>query len=346
MKMKFRFIFLLFICSFFSSCFDEQTFSDNTKRGNFEALWTIMDEHYCFFDYKKEVIGVDWNEVHDRYSERITENMSNEALFGVLGEMLAELQDGHVNMSASHDVARYWKWFEDYPDNFDKKIIEDEKYLGTDYSIASGLKYKILDDNIGYIYYESFSSGIGEGNIDQVLYRLAICDGIIIDIRDNGGGMLSNSEKLASRFFNEKTLVGYIQHKTGKGHNDFSEPYAKYIEPSKNVRYQKTIAVLTNRRSYSSSNDFVNAMRYAPNAIIIGDRTGGGGGLPFSSEIPNGWSIRFSASPMLDAEMKQIEFGIDPDIKVEMTEDDMARKIDTIIEAARKAIKEREDNAL
>ncbi len=40
----------------------------NTPQGNFMALWTIMDEHYCFFDLKKEKLGVDWNEVKVRYA--------------------------------------------------------------------------------------------------------------------------------------------------------------------------------------------------------------------------------------------------------------------------------------
>lgn len=334
--MRIKLILLSIIsCILFTSCFKEDDLSENTKRGNFKALWTILDQNYCFFEYK----DVDWNEIQSRYSDRITENMSNEALFQVLGEMLAELQDGHVNLYSAHDVARYWKWYEDYPDNFDSKI--QRNYLGTDYGIASGLKYKILDDNIGYIYYESFSSGLGEGNLDEVINRMSICDGIIIDVRNNGGGELTNSDKLASRFFNKKTLVGYFQHKTGKGHNDFSEPYSKYIEPSNRIRYQKTVAILTNRRSYSATNDFVNAMRYAPYSVIVGDRTGGGSGLPFSSELPNGWGIRFSASPMTDADMNQIEFGIDPDIKVDMSDIDMDSGKDSIIERARQEIKAR-----
>jgi len=331
--MKNRFLLLLSLIFLFASCFDEDKF-ENSRKGNFEALWKIMDEHYCFFSYK----DVDWDEVYQRYSVRISEEMNNDALFAVLGEMLAEVKDGHVNLTASHNVARYWKWFEDYPDNFDVKI--QKNYIGTDYGIASGLKYKILDDNIGYIYYGSFSSGLGDGNLNQVLDRMAICDGVILDIRDNGGGFLSNSEKLTSHFMNEKTLVGYMLHKTGKGHDDFSKPYAKYVEPSNGVKYQKKVVVLTNRSCYSSANDFVNAMRYAPNAIIIGDKTGGGGGMPFTLELPNGWSVRFSASPSLDAEKEQIEFGIEPDEKVDMTDEDMAKGIDTIIERARVIIKE------
>ncbi len=328
-KIQTRTLYLLFICLLlFNSCFEEEKL-ENTRKGNFEALWKIMDERYCFFEYK----DIEWDEVYAKYSVMITEDMDSDALFEVLGNMLAEVKDGHVNLYSSFNVARYWKWYEDYPDNFDEKI--QRNYIGTDYGIAAGFKYVILDDNIGYIYYGSFSDGIGEGNLDQVLSRLALCHGIIIDVRNNGGGTLTNAEKIASRFFNEKTLVGYIMHKTGKGHNDFSKPYARYIEPSGRVRYQKNIAVLTNRRSYSATNDFVNAMRYAPNTVIIGDNTGGGSGLPFSSEIPNGWSVRFSASPMLNAEKEHIEFGIEPDIKVDMTEKDIQDGIDTIIETAR-----------
>lgn len=331
--MKYRFSILLALCFIFSSCFKEDKFT-NTKKGNFEALWKIMDEHYCFFTYK----DVDWNEVHDRYAGRISEKMSNDALFDVLKEMLAEVRDGHVNLSATHDLGRYWNWKEDYPDNFDEKI--QKNYIGTDYGIAGGLKYKMLQDNIGYIHYASFSSGLGEGNLNQALKRLAICDGLILDIRNNGGGLLTNSEKLASHFMNEKTLVGYIMHKTGKGHDDFSKPYAVHVTPSNGIKYQKKVVVLINRSCYSSANDFANAMRYAPNAILIGDNTGGGGGLPFTSEIPNGWGVRFSASPMLDAEKNHIEFGIEPDVRVDMTDEDMAKGLDTIIEKARQIIKE------
>ena len=46
----------------------------------------------------------------------------------------------------------------------------------------------------------------------------------------------------------------------------------------------------------------------------MGDQTGGGSGLPFSSELPGGWSIRFSASPIYNAKMQHTEFGIKPDI--------------------------------
>lgn len=321
----------LLLLPLFAGCIREEEF-DNTPQGNFEALWKIIDEQYCFLDYKQ----IDWDAIHDQYQPLITPNMSSDGLFEVLGNMLAELKDGHVNLYSASNTARYWDWYLDYPRNYDEALVE--QYLGRDYRIASGLKYTILEDNIGYISYTSFSDGIGEGNLDEALSYLAACNGLIIDVRNNGGGNLTYSTRLAARFTNERVLTGYILHKTGPGHSDFSEPEPIYVDPSDGVRWQKKAVVLTNRHSYSATNDFINAMRYMPQVTLLGDKSGGGSGLPFTSELPNGWTIRFSASPHLDADKQQIEFGIDPDVKVDMTEEDKARGLDTLIEAARRLL--------
>ncbi len=328
-KVNYYLISFLFVLLGFTSCIREESYT-NDPEGNFNQLWRIIDEQYCYLDYK----DIDWNVIGDKYRQRLTNPMTNENLFEVMDSMLYQLKDGHVNLTAAFNQTRFDFW-SDSPRNFVESIQESDRYLGTDYRRAAGFKYKILDDNIGYIYYESFAYGIGDGNIDQVLSYLAVCNGLIIDVRHNGGGNLTNAEKIASRFTNEKVLSGYISHKTGTGHNDFSEPYPIYLEPSTSIRWQKSVVVLTNRRSYSATNDFVSQMKGLPNVTIMGDKTGGGSGMPFSSELSNGWSIRFSASPHFDRDMNHTEFGIEPDIKVDMTEEDMYKGIDTIIEVAR-----------
>ena len=125
-----------------------------------------------------------------------------------------------------------------------------------------------------------------------------------------------------------------MQHKTGDGHTDFSKPQEIKTAAHKDLQWQRPVAVLTNRMSYSATNAFVVRMKMAPNVTIVGDKTGGGGGLPFSSEIPNGWMVRFSASPMFDAQMQHTEWGIDPDIKVDLNPVDNENGYDTIIEKA------------
>lgn len=325
-------IVLLFFCLIsLYACVEEEE-RPNTSEGNFEALWSIIDEHYCFFDYK----DIDWNEVYKIYKVRVNENMSREQLFEVLTDMLSELRDGHVNLYTAFDNGRYWHWHEDYPSNFSDTL--QRRYLGTDYRIAGGLRYKILNDNIGYVYYGSFTSPIGEGNLDEVIQHLMFCQGMILDIRGNGGGDLTNAEKLAARFCNEKTLVGYIQHKTGKAHNDFSTQEPLYIEPSSNLRWQKPVVLLTNREVYSAANEFTTYMKCMPQVTVVGDHTGGGSGLPFTATLPNGWTVRFSACPTYDSQHNQIEFGLDPDYNVSLSDADFLRGKDTMIEFARKLL--------
>lgn len=325
-----RHLYIYILLFLVSGCIREEQF-DNSPKGNFEALWKIIDEGYCFFEYK----DIDWDAVYRKYEPMITEDMSQDGLFEVLGNMLGELKDGHVNLYSASDMSRYWSWHEDYPRNFDILTIEN-RYLGNSYRIAGGMKYTILSDNIGYVYYEDFSRAVGEGNLDEMLAYFAPCNGIIFDVRDNGGGTLTYAERIAARFTNEKVHTGYIMHKTGPGHNQFSQPKPVYVEPSNRIRWQKPVAVLTNRSAYSTTNEFANIMRYMPNAVLIGDRTGGGAGLPFTSELPNGWGVRFSASPHLDAEKNHIEFGIEPDIKIDLTSLTLH---DDIIEEARKTLK-------
>ena len=319
----------------FTSCVDEEEYPDS-PRGNLEALWRIIDEHYCFLDYKKETIGLDWDEVHARYATRVDDGMTRVQLFEVLSDMLSELRDGHVNIFTSFDTGREWSWQEDYPANVSDTLLR--RYLGTDYHLSNGMSYRVLDDNVGYVRYASFGNDLGSGNLDDMLTTLAPCRGLIIDIRDNGGGLVSSAETFAARFTNKEILVGYIRHKTGKGHNDFSGMKEQKLKPSKGVRWQKRVAVLTNRGVYSAANEFVKYMKCCPNAIIVGDKTGGGAGMPFSSQLPCGWSIRFSACPMYDRDGQCTEFGIDPDYQVNLQDDDFQRGLDTIIETARRLV--------
>ena len=317
------------------ACVDVEQY-DNNPRGNFEALWRIIDEHYCFFDYKQQEYGLDWHAIYNKYAPQFDDQMTEEQTFEVLTNMLGELKDGHVNLYAPFDVGRDWSWKEDYPTHFSENVLK--LYLGKDYKIAAGMKYRILNDNVAYLRCATFVNDFGAGNLDRILLYFAPCNGLIIDLRENGGGMVTSAEALAARFTNEEVLVGYMQHKTGPGHNDFSPRRQQILKPSKGLRWQKRVVVLTNRGVYSAANEFVKYMKCLPQVTIVGDRTGGGAGLPFSSELPNGWIVRFSACPMYDRDGKDTEFGIAPTHQVGMKPTDQARGKDTLIEYARKLL--------
>ena len=320
----------------FPSCMNEPAMQPNTNEGNFQALWNIIDTRYCYLDYKH----INWDSIYTVYHQQIPSVSGEIPFFNLMGQMLDELKDGHVNLYSDFNVSRYWDWYLDYPSNFSSPLIYTSRYLGENYGIAGALNYgKINNGQIGYIYYGSFEDPFSDDNMAYILNSFSTCHALIIDVRDNGGGSLDYSKQMASYFFKKTTITGYIRHKTGDGHSDFSSPVEIVTPAHPTIQWQRPVAILTNRMSFSATNDFVNRMTQAPNAIIVGDKTGGGGGLPLSSELPNGWLVRFSSSPMYNTAMENIEFGIDPTISVALTAADQANGIDTIIERAILALK-------
>lgn len=315
------------------ACKDDISYPDDPY-GNFDALAEIIATRYCFLEEK----GVDWDEVTAQYRAKITPDMSDLQLFGLCAEMLDQLRDGHVNLTSRFDTSYYRKWWSDYPQDFNLRTLQ-EYYLDFDYYSTSGLNYKVLDGNIGYLYYPSFASGISETALDYALAITYDTEGLIIDIRNNGGGLLTNIDVLIGRFIDREIPGGSICHKTGPGKNDFSAPYPFSYSPAPDVRVKylgKPIVLLTNRACYSAANAFAAVMKSLPQVTIIGARTGGGSGLPFSSELPNGWSVRFSASPLYGPDGTITEFGVDPTpgFECHSTPEDLAAGRDPILDTA------------
>lgn len=292
-----------------SGCMETVEYT-NDPYGNFDALAEIVDTRYCFFEEK----GVDWDEVTARYRAKIHDEMTILELFNLLSDMLDELKDGHVNLTSRFNTSRYMNWWSDYPADFDYRTLR-EYYLDFDYMTTSGMIYKMLDNNIGYLYYPSFSTTVSPLALDYVLAYLHDCDGLIIDIRDNGGGLLTNIDTLVGRFITEEIPGGSITHKNGPGHDDFSKPYSftfKPADPERRITYSGPVALLINRSCYSAANAFAAVMKSLPQVTLIGACTGGGAGLPASYELPNGWLVRLSASPLYDPEGRLTEFGVEP----------------------------------
>ncbi len=320
------------VVSTLGACHDLPEYTDD-PRGNFEALWQIIDEHYCFFADK----DVDWDEVHSRYVAKVSDRMTSGELFTVCADMLDELRDGHTNLSSPFETSYYRRWWSDYPQNYSARLVA-QCYFNFNYRSVGGIDYGYLTSNVGYMHYGSFSDPVGSGNMDYILNFFATASGLIIDVRDNGGGDLTNVETIVSHFIDKEITAGYISHKTGPGHNDFSEPFAYSYKPASggHIVWRKPVVVLANRSTFSAANNFVAVMKHLPGVKVAGDVTGGGSGMPFSSELPNGWGVRFSACSMLDAERMSTENGVEPSegCKVDMDPAAALKGHDTIIDFA------------
>lgn len=328
---NFLLLLLLLIITLLPSCesvlFDDDPASNPVA--NFEALWQEIDEGYSFFDYK----NIDWDSVYNVYRPKVTPSTNALELYDIFSDMLFTLRDGHVNLEAGFNRSRNWQWFLDYPPNFDEDLLE-RNYWKNEQWYTGPLIHTVIDSTIGYIRYRSFGSMISESQIDLVISRFQNAQGIIIDVRGNGGGFSTIPLLLASRFADQRRLAYTFVVKNGPTHTDFTDPVEVYIEPKGERQFTKPVIILTNRMCYSATNFFVAIMKNFPNIKTVGDQTGGGGGTPTSGELPNGWIVRYSTTQSFTPDGFNIEGGIPPDIKVDMTEGDRLRGEDTILERA------------
>lgn len=302
--------------------------SENPKE-IFEALWQDIDKRYSFFELKE----IDKELLYNEFEEKVQENMNRQTLFDTLASLLFRLEDGHVNLTSSFDRSRNWEWYENYPTNFNENIIKNN-YLKSDFRIAGPFQYKIID-NILYFRYASFASEFSNANLNSVISSAKDAKGIIIDVRSNGGGALNNAKRIASVFFTDKVQFASERLKNGPTEADFTDFSPMFIEPSNNIeKFSEKVVVLTNRRSYSATTFFAQMMKTNERATLVGDQTGGGGGVPMFGELPNGWLYRFSASQTIDLNGRQIEKGVEVDYSIDMDNNDEAQGVDTILEFA------------
>ena len=294
---------------------------------NFDIMWNTMNDKYVYFDYK----NIDWDSIRAVYRPQVSLQMTDLDLYQLMENMLNTLRDGHVNLRSEFDISFYDGFYKNYPENFDFQLLE-KHYLGN-YKITGSLINSIID-SIGYIHYNSFNGLIRNEDLDFIVQRFNGLKGVIIDIRNNEGGDPANGFKFAERITDQRRHIYTTKYKSGPGKNDFTEPDMAFIEPAGKYRFHQPIVLLTNRKTYSAGNFFTATLKAFPQVTVIGDQTGGGGGAPVGWELPNGWFFNFSTSISYLPNGFFIEDGIPPDVKVDISEKDLAEGKDTILESA------------
>jgi C-terminal processing protease CtpA/Prc len=274
---------------------------------------------------------------------RVENAKSEQEFFNILEASLDYLKDGHVWMISPFKQYSCQTYLNDengdkYPGNFDASVIVDYYLKEKFRTMASGITFGEIERDghtYAYIYYRAFD---GNWTADDYMYIEPIVkrsEGIIFDIRNNPGGSGDAGLNLAGNFFDVKTHVGYTALKNGKGHNDFTEMKAIYCTPSKSHNWSnKKTMLLTNREVYSTANLFTCALKHANNVTQIGGISGGGGGMPMTHYLPNGWLVVFPGNVLLDVNKQHIESGIEPDIWATSTDEDFNAGRDVLIETA------------
>jgi len=302
----------------------------NDPESNFEYLWNNMSQRYSLFEFK----GIDWDSIYAVYRPQVNAQTPNDELFDIMAEMLNTLEDGHTNLRAQQDIARYFPYLE-APPNFNYDIVE-RNYLGEDFRITGFMQNQILDD-VGYIYYGSFVQNIAEWELDTIINRFNKVGvrGVIIDIRNNEGGNPANGLKMLSRLIDTRTHIYTSQQKSGPGRDDFGAPQEIFLDPNtEDPSFPGKVVVLSNRTVYSAGSYFSAGIRAIPEVTLMGDTTGGGSGVPAGFELPNGWACNYSSTIGTLADGYNFEGGVPPEMYVTLDTADVLNGVDTIIEAA------------
>lgn len=319
---------LLFALSSCEKIMFEENQASTNPYDNFEYLWKECDRKYSYFELK----NVNWDRVHTKYSAMLYDDMSSDSLFKVLRDMLLELEDGHVNLISSLNVS-FYNINRLGQDNFEPRVVTDY-YLPEHYYSTGPFNHEfIANKQVGYVRFGAFTGEVNDENLDFILDRYKDTKGLIIDIRENGGGDPMDFFHILSRFIEEKTLMYYSVLKNGEEHDDFTKEEPGYLEPFDGIRYSNKVVVLTDRGTYSAGSFTALATKAIPNVILVGDTTGGGLGLPNGGQLPNGWTYRFSITQTLSLDKdNSFEYGVPPDIVALFNWDDLTK--DEVIECA------------
>lgn len=276
---------------------------DKSPKGIFDQIWNDVNETYALFRVK----GIDWDAVYHKYSPLVTQNMADYNLFIVCGNMMNELNDLHSFLRSPFGVSLYLYEDEtdygkpDYAFPSPPVLTDDGIYTGD--GTGSYFYYGTFRDkpNVGYLYINDFL-GFNISldvipdwakEIDGIVKYLLDTDALVIDIRNNGGGMGSNVDYIASRFISQTYNYAVSRTKNGPGPNDFTDPVTWTIVPA-GVRYTKRIILLTNRETPSAAEWFTLALRNQSHVIHMGEKTAGGMSARIVRPLINGWAYTLS----------------------------------------------------
>lgn len=151
--------------------------------------------------------------------------------------------------------------------------------------------------------------------------------GMILDLRNNGGGLLDACVKIASEFLNEKTIVKTKGRKFGDSGDIMSGRNGAFLDIP--------LVVLVNRGSASASEIFAGAVQDHDRGFILGEKSFGKGSVQNVIPLSDGSSLKVTIAEWLTPDGRSIhETGIEPDETIEVTEEDWEAERDPIMQRA------------
>ncbi len=188
---------------------------------------------------------------------------------------------------------------------------------------------ELLENNIGYIQIFTFGSNTTADlrtTLEDLLDQGA--EGFVVDFRNNGGGYLTTAIEVASEFIPKGNVVLYEQY--GDGQRDIHETLRGGLAT------EMPIVVLINEGSASASEVVAGAIQDLERGLLVGVTSYGKGSvqnwIPLNGEQG---AVRVTIAKWLTPNERTIHgIGLEPDVVVEMTEEDFEAKLDPQLDKA------------
>ena len=172
---------------------------------------------------------------------------------------------------------------------------------------------KLYEEDIGYIKIRSFSKNTSS-DLDEALEDLGQkgITKLILDVRNNPGGLLNQAVEVTDRFLNREKLIVYT-----KGRSD--EQNMRFTSHDKVAGVSYPMIILVNGGSASASEIVAGALQDLNRAVILGTQTFGKGSVQTIIPLSDGSALRLTTARYYTPSGRVIqENGIKPDIVVEM----------------------------
>jgi carboxyl-terminal processing protease len=189
------------------------------------------------------------------------------------------------------------------------------------------LEFRTVAPRIGYIWFDGWAFNL-RPLLEQAMNGLRDTDGLIIDLRQNRGGMNPGMDFLGPALLPEPGVWAVEFPRKG-------EPIEFKHEGGGDKAYPGRVVILIDEASGSASEVFAAAMQEKGRAVILGRTSYGGVQNSTQAVLPTGGILHYPHSDMKTPKGRAIEgVGVIPDIPVEMKRKDLFAGKDTVIERA------------
>ena len=244
-------------------------------------------------------------------------NVDGKSVSGKTINDVATLIRGEINTTVKIELLR------------DKKKITKE--IKRQEIKIKNIKASVIDKNIGYIQIVSFISSDMTKEFIDALNKTQDCQGLIIDLRGNTGGLMPNAVIIADMFLTQGHIVSVVDRDKQKSDiNAQAKPYA----------INKPLVVLIDEGTASASEILSGALKDNQKAILVGQRTYGKGMIQRIYPMPNQTGMNLTIAKYLTPKGIDInKKGITPDYEVLYTTQDFLNDKDPQLDKAKTIIK-------